>query len=73
VKASELRDKTSEELAENLAEARKRLFFQMRMQKTAGDGVQPHEVGQLRREIARMTTVLRERELAGSRGEARRS
>jgi large subunit ribosomal protein L29 len=64
VKAAEMRDKTSEELAENLKEARKRLFFQMKMQRATGEGVKPHETGQLRREIARLETVLRERQLA---------
>jgi len=64
VKAGELREKTSEELRENLAEARKRLFFQMKMQRATGEGVKPHEPGRLRREIARISTVLRERQRA---------
>ena len=63
MKASELREKTSEELSENLAEAKRRLFFQMRMQSATGEGAKPHEAGALRREVARISTVLREREL----------
>jgi len=66
VKAQELRDKGSEELAENLSEAKKRLFFQMKMQGLTGEGVKPHEMGALRRDIARLETVLRERQLAES-------
>lgn len=65
MKALELREKTTEELRENLAEAKRRLFFQMKMQRVTGEGVKPHEVGQLRREVARISTILREREIAG--------
>ena len=65
MKARELREKSSEELAENLTEARKRLFFQMKMQRVSGEGVKPHEVRLLRRDIARMKTILRERESGG--------
>jgi large subunit ribosomal protein L29 len=68
VKARELRDKTSEELAENLREARHRLFTQMKMQRATGEGTKPHEVGDLKREIARIATILRERELAAQAG-----
>ncbi len=64
MKAGELREKTTEELRENLEEARKRLFFQMKMQRATGEGVKPHEPGQLRREIARLETVLHERRRA---------
>ena len=65
MKALELREKNTEELRENLAEAKRRLFFQMKMQRVTGEGVKPHEVGQLRREVARINTILREREIAG--------
>ena len=66
MKARELREKSSEELAENLSDAKKRLFFQMKMQRVTGEGVKPHEVRQLRRDIARIHTLLRERQLAGA-------
>ena len=66
MKARELREKSSEELAENLNEAKKRLFFQMKMQRVTGEGVKPHEIRQLRRDIARIQTILRERQLAGA-------
>lgn len=64
MKAKDLREKTSEELVENLAEARKRLFFQMRMQSATGEGGKPHEMRALRRDVARLETVLRERKTA---------
>jgi len=63
VKARELREKNTEELTENLGEAKKRLFFQMKMQRVTGEGLKPHEMGQLKREIARIATILRERQL----------
>ena len=64
MKAQELRDKGGEELTENLSEARKRLFFEMKMKGLTGEGVKPHEMRVLRRDIARMKTILRERQLA---------
>jgi large subunit ribosomal protein L29 len=66
VKASEMREKTTEELTENLRESRRRLFFQMKMQRATGEGVKPHEMSQLRRDIARLETVLRERRVAAA-------
>ena len=66
MKASEMREKTTEELTENLRESRRRLFFQMRMQRATGEGVKPHEMGLLRRDIARLETVLRERRTAAT-------
>jgi len=66
VKTRELREKSSAELAENLGEAKKRLFFQIKMQRVTGEGVKPHEIRQLRREIARIKTILREREIGAA-------
>jgi large subunit ribosomal protein L29 len=66
VKAQELRDKGGEELAENLSEAKKRLFFEMKMKGLTGEGVKPHEMRALRRDIARMETIIREKKLATS-------
>jgi large subunit ribosomal protein L29 len=67
VKPRDLREKSSQELEENLQELRKRLFFQVKMQRVTGEGVKPHEIRQLRRDIARICTILRERQLAESR------
>ncbi len=69
MKAAELRDKTVEELKENLEESKKRLFFQMKMQSSTGEGVKPHEPGILKKDIARINTILREKELAVTAGE----
>ena len=66
MKPRELREKSSQELSENLLELRKKLFFQVKMQRVTGEGVKPHEVRQLRRDIARIQTILRERQLAGA-------
>jgi large subunit ribosomal protein L29 len=71
VKPRELREKSSQELSENLLELRKRLFFQVKMQRVTGEGVKPHEIRQLRKDIARISTILRERELAGAEAGAK--
>ena len=71
MKARELREKSTEELAESLNEAKKRLFFQMKMQRVTGEGVKPHEIRQLRRDIARINTILRERQLAAAQQPAK--
>ena len=70
MKARDLREKTTEELAENLEEARKRMFFQIKMQRAAGEGVKPHEVKQLRRDVARLKTLLGERRRADEAAKA---
>ena len=62
MKPRELREKSSEELTENLSEAKRRLFFQIKMQRVTGEGVKPHEIRLLRRDIARIQTILRERQ-----------
>lgn len=64
MKPRELREKSSQELSENLLEIRKKLFFQVKMQRVTGEGVKPHEIRLLRKDIARISTILRERELA---------
>ncbi|HOX07687.1 MAG TPA: 50S ribosomal protein L29 [Planctomycetota bacterium] len=71
MKAREMRDKSSEELADNLNEAKKRLFFQMKMQRVSGEGAKPHEVRSLKRDIARIQTILRERQLAAPEQKAK--
>ena len=40
------------------------------MQRVTGEGVKPHEIRQLRRDIARIKTILRERELGAPAGPA---
>lgn len=61
MKASELRDKSEAELKESLLKLL-RDQFNLRMQKGSGQLGQSHLLGQTRREIARVRTVLREKQ-----------
>jgi large subunit ribosomal protein L29 len=63
MKASELRTKTDGELETQLDDAYQELF-NLRFQKTTGQLANTARVGEVRRSIARIKTVLRERELA---------
>ncbi|MCQ8105905.1 50S ribosomal protein L29 [Methylomonas sp. SURF-2] len=59
MKATELRNKTKDELMANLLELA-REQFNLRMQKGAGQQVKSSQVKQVRRDIARINTVLSE-------------
>jgi large subunit ribosomal protein L29 len=61
--ASELRNKTEAELQGDLEDAYQELF-NLRFQKTTGQLANTARVGEVRRDIARIKTVQRERELA---------
>ena len=63
MKAAEIRDQDEKELAEELVRLR-REQFNLRMQAATGQGGRPDQFGKVRRDIARIKTVLRERELA---------
>ena len=54
---------TNEELTEELMKLRKEQF-NLRMQAATGQLARPHEYGKVRRNIARIKTVLREKERA---------
>ncbi|PKM22535.1 MAG: 50S ribosomal protein L29 [Gammaproteobacteria bacterium HGW-Gammaproteobacteria-14] len=61
MKASDLRDKSVEELNQehlNLLEQQ----FKQRMKKASGQLSKTHEIGNVRRDIARVKTVLREKQ-----------
>ncbi len=60
VKASELRDQTAEELRDRERELAEQLFA-LRLQKVTGQLEKPARVRQVRREMARVLTVLREK------------
>lgn len=64
MKASELRTKTDGELESQLDDAYQELF-NLRFQRTTGQLANTARMGQVRKDIARIKTVLRERELAG--------
>ncbi len=64
MKASELRAMTDAELANQLDDLYQELF-NLRFQKSNGKLTNTARLGQVRRDIARIKTILRERELAG--------
>ena len=63
MKAAELRNKSVEDLNKELMELL-REQFNLRMQKGTGQLARPHQMRQVRRSIARVKTLLREK--AGS-------
>lgn len=69
MKASELRDLTSAELAEKLDEAKEELF-NLRFQLAVSQSEDTASLGILRRRIARIETVMHEQAGASSRREA---
>ncbi len=65
MKVSEIRGRTDEELRVNLRELEEELF-NLRFQLATGQVENPLRVRAIRRTIARIHTILRERELAKS-------
>jgi large subunit ribosomal protein L29 len=61
MEAKELRTKSREDLAEELLRLRKEQFA-LRMQRATGQTIKPDQFGKVRRNIARLKTVLRETE-----------
>jgi large subunit ribosomal protein L29 len=61
--ATEIRNLTNAEIAGKLDDAYQELF-NLRFQRTSGQLSNTARFGQVKREIARMKTILRERELA---------
>ena len=60
MKASELKDKSVEDLNNEL-KGLLREQFNLRMQKGTGQLAQPHHVKQVRRDIARVKTILNQK------------
>lgn len=60
MKATELRQKKSEELRQEMTELLQELF-KLRMQKGVGQVARPSAFKKVRREIARIKTILNER------------
>jgi large subunit ribosomal protein L29 len=58
--AKELRDKSADELNKELLELT-REQFNLRMQKGTGQLARPHQMKEVRRNIARVKTILREK------------
>lgn len=64
MKANELREKSAEELAAELIENRKEQFG-LRMQQSTGQLTRPSEVKRVRRQVARIKTIIAEQQGAG--------
>lgn len=62
VKASELRELTDAELQKKLADSKEELF-KLRFQLATGQLDNPVKIREVRRRIARVKTIIREREL----------
>jgi len=58
--AADLRDKSAEELSEELV-ALRREQFNLRMQSATGEHPHNHEHGRVRKDIARVKTILNEK------------
>jgi large subunit ribosomal protein L29 len=63
VKAADVRDMTPEEIEVQIAQAREELF-RLRFRSATQELENPALVKSLRRDVARMRTILRERELS---------
>lgn len=59
MKTSELREKSADDLRRELL-ALRREQFNLRMQEATGQLVQTHQYGLIRRDIARIKTIMRE-------------
>ena len=68
--ATDLRKKQEQELTEELLGLR-REQFNLRMQQATGQLVRPDEYRKVRKNIARIKTVLREQEIAQQKAEAK--
>jgi large subunit ribosomal protein L29 len=66
MKARELADLDADELAAKLDEAKDELF-KLRFQNVTGQLDNPHRLREVRKDIARVLTVMRQRELAQER------
>ena len=67
MQAKELRTKSPDELAEELDKLRKEQFA-LRLQRATGQAPKPDQFGKVRRNIARLKTVLRETQAASGGG-----
>ena len=63
--AKELRSKSAAELADELIKLRKEQFA-LRMQRATGQAIKPDQFGKVRKNVARLKTVLRQNAIAGA-------
>ena len=71
-KTAELRNMDTEELETRLNETRQELF-NLRFQLVTGQLDNSSRIGQVRRTVARMETILREREIAAAEADEERA
>jgi large subunit ribosomal protein L29 len=64
MEAKDLRKKSAAELGDELLKLRKEQFA-LRMQRATGQTVKPDQFGKVRRNIARLKTVMREAQKSG--------
>lgn len=69
MKPQEIKDLAESEIAEKLKERRKELF-NLRFQLATGQLDNPHRITVVKRDIARLHTELRAREIAAARSQA---
>ena len=58
----EIRELSNEEILSKIEESKEELF-NLRFQQATGSLEKPHRINELRKQVARMKTILREREL----------
>ena len=63
MKINELRKLTNEDLNKNITESKKELL-DLRIKQSTGSLEKPSKIHELRKDVARMKTILRERELS---------
>ena len=63
MKVNELRKLTSEDLTKRITESKKELL-DLRFKQSTGSLEKPSKIHELRKDVARMKTILRERELS---------
>lgn len=66
MKIEDLRKLSDEELAKKIKETKEELFAK-RMQQASGTLEKPAQLRTLRRDVARMKTILKEREIGGNK------
>ena len=62
MKAKELRAMSAEDLNKKITESKKELF-DLRLKQSTGQLEKPSKIRELRKDVARMKTILKEREL----------
>jgi large subunit ribosomal protein L29 len=65
--AKELRSKSSAELVDELLKLRKEQFS-LRMQRATGQAVKPTDFSRVRKDVARLKTVMRQQQIAAGKG-----